>query len=187
MKALKKALVAVLGAVLGCCFFVGCLSTKLSVTYMVDGETYRVQEYEMDTQISLPTAPTKEGYTFIGWYTDEALTVPYAEGAITAGLTLYAKFSVSSVYIAVNTAGGEKIDPIEVVPGADYTIPEAVKEGHTFLGYIYVDENGDEQEFPLSGKYPSTASIKVTAKYEINKYTVTFVGAETSEQEVAYG
>ena len=187
MKALKKALVAVLGAVLGCCFFVGCLSTKLSVTYMVDGETYRVQEYEMDTQISLPTAPTKEGYTFIGWYTDEALTVPYAEGAITAGLTLYAKFSVSSVYIAVNTAGGEKIDPIEVVPGADYTIPEAVKEGHTFLGYTYIDENGDEQEFPLSGKYPSTASIKVTAKYEINKYTVTFVGAETSEQEVAYG
>jgi uncharacterized repeat protein (TIGR02543 family) len=151
MKALKKALVAVLGAVLGCCFFVGCLSTKLSVTYMVDGETYRVQEYEMDTQISLPTAPTKEGYTFIGWYTDEALTIPYAEGAITAGLTLYAKFSVSSVYIAVNTAGGEKIDPIEVVPGADYTIPEAVKEGHTFLGYTYIDENGDEQEFPLSG------------------------------------
>ena len=44
MKALKKALVALLGAALGCCFFVGCLSTKLSVTYVVDGETYRVQE-----------------------------------------------------------------------------------------------------------------------------------------------
>ena len=85
MKVLKKALVALLGAVLGCCFFVGCLSTKLSVTYVVDGETYRVQEYEMDSQINLPTAPTKEGYTFIGWYTDEALTVPYAEGSVTAG------------------------------------------------------------------------------------------------------
>ena len=185
MKALKKALVALLGAVLGCCFFVGCLSTKISVTYVVDGETYRVQEYEMDTQVSLPTPPTKEGHTFIGWYTDEALTVPYAEGTITAGLTLYAKFSVSTVYIVVNTAGGEKIEAIEVVPGGDYTIPEAVKEGHTFLGYIYVDENGDEQEFPLTGKYPSNVGIKITAKYSVNKYTVTFSGVE--EQEVAYG
>ena len=114
MKALKKALVALLGAVLGCCFFVGCLSTKISVTYVVDGETYRVQEYEMDTQVSLPTPPTKEGHTFIGWYTDEALTVPYAEGTITAGLTLYAKFSVSTVYIVVNTAGGEKIEAIDI-------------------------------------------------------------------------
>ena len=78
MKALKKVLVALTGALVGCCFFAGCLSAKLYVTYMVDGETYRVQEYEMDTQISLPKAPTKEGYTFIGWYTDEALTEPYA-------------------------------------------------------------------------------------------------------------
>ena len=112
MKTLKKALIALLGAVLGCWFFVGCLSTKLSVTYVVDGETYRVQEYEMDTKVSLPTPPTKEGYTFIGWYTDEALTIPYAEGKITAGITLYAKFSAASVYIVVNSAGGEKIDPI---------------------------------------------------------------------------
>ena len=187
MKALKKLLIGLIGAVVGCCFFAGCLSTKLSVTYMVDGETYRVQQYEMDSQISLPTAPTKEGYTFIGWYTDEALTVPYAEGAITAGLTLYAKFSVSSVYIVVNTAGGEKINAIEVTPGADYTIPEAQKEGYTFLGYTYIDEEGEEQDFPLSGKYPNSVGIRITAKYEVNKYNVTFVTDSESTQEVAYG
>lgn len=187
MKALKKALIALLGAMVCCCFFVGCLSTKVSVTYMVDGETYRVQEYEMDTQVSLPTPPTKEGYSFIGWYTDAALTIPYAEGKITAGITLYAKFNVSSVYIVVNTDGGEKINAIEVAPGADYTIPEAVKEGHTFLGYTYVDDNGDEQSFPLSGKYPNNVSIRITAKYEVNKYEVTFVGEGESTQEVAYG
>ena len=187
MKALKKLLIGLIGTVVGCCFFAGCLSTKLSVTYMVDGETYRVQQYEMDSQISLPTAPTKEGYTFIGWYTDEALTVPYAEGAITAGLTLYAKFSVSSVYIVVNTAGGEKINAIEVTPGADYTIPEAQKEGYTFLGYTYIDEEGEEQDFPLSGKYPNSVGIRITAKYEVNKYNVTFVTDSESTQEVAYG
>ena len=187
MKALKKVLVALTGAAVGCCFFAGCLSTKLSVTYMVDGETYRVQQYEMDSQIALPTAPTKEGHTFIGWYTDEALTIPYAEGAITAGLTLYAKFSVSSVYIVINTAGGEKINAIEVTPGADYSIPEAKKEGYTFLCYTYIDDNGEEQEFPLSGKYPSNVGIRITAKYAVNTCNVTFVTDSESTQEVAYG
>ena len=188
MKALKKALLAVLGAVMGCCFFVGCLSTKMEVTYMVDGEVYRVQEYEMDTQISLPTAPTKEGYTFIGWYTDEALTVPYAEGAINQGITLYAKFSISTVYIVINTDGGTISNKaVEVVPGEDYTIDAPVKEGYTFVGYTYVDANGDEQEFPLSGKYPSSASIAITAKYQINKHTVKFVGETETEVSVDYG
>ena len=187
MKVLKKALVALFGAVLGCCFFVGCLSTKLSVTYVVDGETYRVQEYEMDTQISLPTPPTKAGYTFIGWYTDEALTIPYAEGKITAGVTLYAKFSEATVYIVVNVDGGTKIDPIEVAPGAAYTVPEAVKEGYTFVNYTYINDQGEEVEFPLSGVFSGNASIRITAKYTINKYTVKFVGETESEEEVAHG
>ncbi|MBE7080661.1 MAG: hypothetical protein E7371_05425 [Clostridiales bacterium] len=187
MKVFKKAGVALLGAALGCCMFASCISTKLTVTYMVGDETYRVQEYDMDTTISLPTPPTKEGHTFIGWYTDEACTVPYAEGSVTAGFKLYAKFAASKMYVVVNTAGGTKIDPIEVVQGQEYTIPAAEKEGYTFIGYTYVDENGEEQEFPLTGTYPSNAGIRITANYEINKYKVTFVGAEEKQQEVAYG
>ena len=189
MKALKRAMLAVLSAVLGCCFFVGCLSTKMEVTYVVDGEVYRVQEYDMDTQIALPTAPTKEGHMFIGWYTDEACTNPYTEGKITQGITLYAKFSVSTVYIVINANGGTVDNRmVEVVPGSDYTVSEPTKEGYTFIGYTYIDGNGDEQPFPLTGKYPSDANIAITAQYEINKYTVTFIdsGAET-ETSVDHG
>lgn len=41
-----------------------------------------------------PTAPTMEGYTFAGWYTDEALTVPFGgfSTKITSTIRLYAKF-----------------------------------------------------------------------------------------------
>ena len=187
MKVLKKALVALCSAVLGCCFFVGCLSTTIEVEYVVDGEVYRVQEYEMNDKISLPTAPAKEGHTFIGWYTDEALTTPYTEGEITVGLTLYAKFSASKVYIVVNTDGGNEIDPIEVTPGGDYTVPAAEKEGYTFTGYTYIDENLAEQDFPLSGKFPSANSIRITAKYTVNKYNVTFVDGGETNVEVEHG
>lgn len=187
MKALKKALMALLGAALGCCMFVGCLSTTIEVEYVVDGEVYRVQDYEMNEKISLPTPPTKEGHTFIGWYTDEALTTPYTEGEITVGLTLYAKFSVSTVYIVVNTDGGEEIAPISVTPGGDYTVPDAVKEGHTFVGYTYIDENLTEQPFPSSGKFPGSNSIRITAHYEVNKYDVTFVDDGDTDVEVEHG
>ena len=187
MKVLKRALIALCSAVLGCFFFVGCLSTKIEVEYVVDGEVYRVQEYEMNDKISLPTAPAKEGYTFIGWYTDEALTTPYTEGEITVGLTLYAKFSISTVYIVVNTDGGNTIDPIEVTPGGDYTVPEAEKAGYTFTGYTYIDENLTEQPFPLSGKFPGSNSIRITAKYTVNKYNVTFVDNGDTVVPVEHG
>ncbi len=45
----------------------------------------------------LPSAPTKDGYTFDGWYTDEGLTVAAVAGAtMTEATTLYAKWTVNS-------------------------------------------------------------------------------------------
>ena len=45
----------------------------------------------------LPSAPTKDGYTFGGWFTDEDLTVEAVAGAaMTEATTLYAKWTVNS-------------------------------------------------------------------------------------------
>ena len=44
--------------------------------------------------ISAPDAPTKDGYIFAGWYTDEALTEKYDfSKAVTDDMTLYAKWT----------------------------------------------------------------------------------------------
>ena len=41
-----------------------------------------------------PADPTREGYTFAGWYTDEACTEAYDfSAAVTADMTLYAKWT----------------------------------------------------------------------------------------------
>ena len=41
-----------------------------------------------------PTAPTKDGYTFAGWYTDKDLTVEYDfTSKVTKSFTLYAKWN----------------------------------------------------------------------------------------------
>ena len=45
-----------------------------------------------------PADPTREGYTFAGWYTDEACTVAYDfDAAVTADITLYAKWTKNAV------------------------------------------------------------------------------------------
>lgn len=52
---------------------------------------------ECDTQVTAPAEPTREGYTFQGWYTDEALTQEYTFDVMPAhNLTLYAKWEINT-------------------------------------------------------------------------------------------
>lgn len=46
-----------------------------------------------DTLESLPTSPTKSGYTFIGWYLADGTTCITASTTVTSGLTVYASWS----------------------------------------------------------------------------------------------
>ena len=44
--------------------------------------------------MALPINPTKTGYAFAGWYTDEGLSTAFdASTPITSDLTLYAKWT----------------------------------------------------------------------------------------------
>ena len=59
-----------------------------------------VQDLTVDygTPVTLPAAPTKEGYDFVKWYLDEELLKPYANQAIKEDTTLYAKWRSGLVY-----------------------------------------------------------------------------------------
>ncbi len=65
-----------------------------SITYNTNGgNTISPTTDETTIPNVLPT-PSKEGYNFAGWYTDEALTIPVVTGtALTSDITLYAKWA----------------------------------------------------------------------------------------------
>ncbi|HZJ98408.1 MAG TPA: InlB B-repeat-containing protein, partial [Tissierellaceae bacterium] len=57
-----------------------------------------ITEIEENGTVTLPTAPTKEGFTFEGWFTDEALTTEFtSETKVTADITVYAKWKAEEV------------------------------------------------------------------------------------------
>ena len=60
------------------------------------------------TAASEPTAPTKDGYTFGGWYTDSGLgTAVNWSSNITSNKTYYAKWTAKTTTVSFNQNGGE--------------------------------------------------------------------------------
>ena len=96
-----------------------------------------------------PTMPTMEGYTFIGWYTDEACTNPwnFDTDKVNANMILYGGWEVyvppvpPELYISFDpNTGDDEITTIIVMTGDFIPRPEnPVYPGHTFIGW-YVDE-----------------------------------------------
>ena len=54
-----------------------------------------------------PTAPTRTGYTFEGWYSDSDLITAFSfTTVITADVTLYAKWTINTYTVSFNSNGG---------------------------------------------------------------------------------
>ncbi|MCM1557211.1 MAG: InlB B-repeat-containing protein [Anaeroplasma bactoclasticum] len=64
------------------------------------GNLIESKKVEEGKAIDLPTAPTKEGYTFDGWFTDESLSTKYNQEPVLKNMTLYAKWNQDSVVVA---------------------------------------------------------------------------------------
>ncbi len=90
---------------------------------------------------NLPT-PTRDGYMFMGWYTDEALNMAYQTGTpVTSDLALYARWETEVYYTVIfDTSGGSPIANASVLGYTTVNQPSSpTKEGYTFSGW-YIDQ-----------------------------------------------
>jgi len=96
--------------------------------------------------VVVPSAPTKIGYSFDGWYKDETLTQSwnFLEDEVLEITTLYAKWTPIIVKVFFNLNGGifegsGQAAPIEVTFGKKYgdTLPTPQKDGYSFSGWYY--------------------------------------------------
>ncbi|MCQ2753013.1 MAG: InlB B-repeat-containing protein [Bacilli bacterium] len=112
-----------------------------SKTYVVlfvsnGGTSVPQQEVKANSHLVKPDDPTKNGYTFIKWCTDEALTIEYNfSSVVTNNFVLYAKWSDAIPYqITYNMPeGAEQTNPTSyTVESEDIVLENAtiVKEGY---------------------------------------------------------
>ena len=68
------------------------------VAFDAQGGSYVASRYvAKNKMVSEPAAPTRDGYTFLGWYTAEGEKWDFAKDVVTADMTLYAKWTTNAV------------------------------------------------------------------------------------------
>lgn len=159
----------------------------LSYNNFYDGSS---TEYEDDTVVSMVTEtmnyysymeiPEKEGYTFTGWYYDEACTRPYQGEPITQDTNLYAGFEINKYTVTFDlrevcdmddpNAGDTYFHTIEVEHGQTASYTPVSVTGKTFNGWFNLDGTKYEntpikQDTELIGHW---SNICYTITFDVN-------------------
>ena len=133
-----------------------------TVTFQSEGGSEVASQIRANTPADRPADPTKEGYTFIGWYNGES-EWNFAD-AVTEALTLTAKWQLNQYTITFDTAGGSEVPSITQDYGTAITAPaNPTKTGYTFAGW--------DKTIPTT---MPAENMTITARWQVNQYTITF-------------
>jgi uncharacterized repeat protein (TIGR02543 family) len=104
------------------------------------GSTVSSQTIEDGQTATEPTDPTRNGYTFDGWYINSALTTPYNfSTAVSSNMILYAKWieeAAATYTVTFQTNGGSSVSTQTVEDGQRATKPtDPTKDGYAFDGW----------------------------------------------------
>lgn len=143
--------------------------TTYQVTFDSKGGTaVEAQTVEKDSTAIEPTEPTREGYTFGGWYSDNECTMSYNFSTpVTENLTLYAKWtstttSPDSYTITFESNGGTAVETQTIEKNGTATKPsDPTWEGFSFEGW-YLD---NALTMPYEFSTPVTENMTLYAKW----------------------
>lgn len=143
---------------------------EFQLTYIVDGEPYKIICLDYGTKIIAEMEPEKQGYTFSGW-SEIPAKMPAKNVTVTGSFTI-------NKYRLIYMVDDEIYRTYDIDYGAVITSEaEPTKEGYTFSGW---------SEIPST---MSSMDVIVTGSFTINKYTLTYkVDDEIYKNyEVEYG
>lgn len=148
------------------------------------GTNVNSQKIEYSKTAKKPTDPTKDKYSFDGWYSDESLTTAYDfTTEVTADITLYAKWIQTAATITFNSKNGSRVASQEVAVGEKATVPTApTRNGYIFKKWCtdYAATQAYDFETPVTGDMTLYAAWTTVAVVSFN----TNAGSEVESQTV---
>ena len=154
----------------------GTAADSAAITYMADGELF-LKQYVVPNTTETTARPYKAGYTFTGWYADEACTTPFDFDAYFASqekadVTVYAGFEevVATVVAIVYMSDDVQFETQIVEDGV--TAPTSRipgKAGFRFTGW-YADEACTQLfDFDAYFAQDEKTSVIVYAGFEVDE------------------
>ncbi|MDE7105981.1 MAG: InlB B-repeat-containing protein [Anaeroplasmataceae bacterium] len=142
-----------------------------TVTFKNGSVTVSTKTVDYNTTVELPAGPSKTGYTFKGWSTNETTYTQFnASTKITTNTTLYAFFDINT-YTVTFKNGSVTVSTKTVDYNTTVDLPSSPsKTGYTFKGWS--TKENSFTEFNVNTKI--TADTTLYAFFDINTYTVTF-------------
>lgn len=119
---------------------------KYTLTYMVDGEVYKTEQYNYSAPIPRPSYPEKEGYTFSGW-SEIPQTMPSHD------VTVSGSFNINQ-YTITYMIDGEVYKTVKYEYGAAIVPePDPTKEGCKFSGWSEIPEVMPAHNVTVNGAF----------------------------------
>lgn len=122
-------------------------AVEISVSFVVDGETYHTVSTTGESAITMPQNPTKEGYVFEGWYWDNnTFQKPFTANSLlnqelSGDMSVYAKWTKEDVTqknydLIFNSMGGSEVASQSILYGNVANAPtNPTKTGYIFVGW----------------------------------------------------
>ena len=106
--------------------------------------------------------PSKNGYTFAGWYNDNNVVVPDST-SITEEMHLTAHFTAVVYHITYTLAGGDAENPTTYTIESNITLNNPTRLGYQFVGWTGSNGNTPSQSVTIHGL---TGDLNYTAVWE---------------------
>jgi uncharacterized repeat protein (TIGR02543 family) len=146
-----------------------------AITYVVTfdtmgGSAVSPRSYATGGSVALPSAPTRSGFTFGGWFLTET------DGTILGGtsyappgtgdITIYAHWIGKKATVKYNSRGGSAVASEVTTAGTDITLADApTRGGYAFLGWFEAATGGTALDSP----YTVTGNVTLFAHWKSPK------------------
>lgn len=149
---------------------------KYTVTFNSNGgTTVAAKTVREGGNVAVPTAPTKAGRVFNGWYANEALTTPFNFGSIiTSNTTIYAKWELATYNVTLYKSSTEVYKTVGVKDGELLEVGENPAINYqTFVGWYTDPSLSDDSVFDVTTDL-ITEDTNLYAKFAVKSEEVEY-------------
>ena len=177
-------------------FYAKWIPVQYEIKYELNGgtnNTENVSNYTIEQTVSLKN-PTRNGYAFLGWFTENTFDNKVEKIAIgsNGNKSFYAKWTPNNntLVFDANSGSGSMSDmTIATDASVNLTTNAFTKYGYTFVGWSTSANGSVEYTDGTSYTMGTNATCTLYAVWEATEYTITYYkngGTETTENPVKF-